>query len=110
MATKAEQARVESERALARAHRAAREAEHRRLAARRTRPKSHDSEHAGRKATYALEEHADGARASRKSTRKGANHLRADTNFNLREERGRRAPESEQRHAAARTKQVRGRK
>ena len=108
--TKAEQARMESERSSAREHAAARKAKHEALAARKKRPATRESTHAGRKATHALEAHAAGARPSRTSSRKGANHMKADAAFNIREETGVDAPEV--RHDAARAKQtrVRGRR
>ena len=56
---------------------------------------THENVHAGRKATYALEPRVASKRPSRKSTRKSANHAKADTNINLRSER-------RQRSAAAR--------
>ena len=59
--------------------------------------------HAGRKATYALEE-TDGARPSRKSTRKSANRSKPDASLNAREELLKGSPEQRYLKAAARAK------
>jgi AraC-like DNA-binding protein len=110
MATRAEIARTEEQQKRARAHAARKKAKHDALAARNKRTESHESDHAGRKATHALETHLDGARPSRKSTRKGANRLRADAAMNARDEAGESAPKSQHALAAVRTKKVRGRR
>ena len=110
MATKAEQARVEVQRSSARMHAAQRQAKHRKLAARKRRPASQESDHAGRKATHALEVRVEGVRPSRKSSRKGANRLRADAPLNVTAETG--EGTAKFRHAATQVgaKRVRGRR
>jgi hypothetical protein len=55
---------------------------------------AHDNVHAGKKAAYSLEPRSAKGRASRKSTRGGANHTRADVNLELRSERRLRAPDT----------------
>ena len=108
MATKAEQARVLAERESSEKHRAKREAKRAR-AARKPRPKSHESSHAGKKATYAFEEHTAEARPSRKSSRKGANRLKADANLNFREELTKGSTEARAVRGEAKGRRVRGR-
>lgn len=110
MATRAEIARTEEQRKRARAHAAKKKAKHDALAGRGKRPESRESEHAGRKATHDLETHLEGTRPSRKSTRKGANRLRADAAMNQREEAGEGAPKFQHALAAVRAKKVRGRR
>ena len=56
--------------------------------------KAHANAHAGKKATFALEPHAKGARPSRKSTRKGANRAKNDTNIEIRSEHAKATPTS----------------
>jgi hypothetical protein len=46
---------------------------------------AHENQHAGRKATYALETRQDRGRASRKSTRRSANRAKATATFDIRE-------------------------
>jgi hypothetical protein len=65
--------------------------------------RSHDKKHAAKKATYALEDTANG-RVSRKSTRKSANRAKSDTNFNLRENLQKGSPTARFRKASARTR------
>jgi hypothetical protein len=64
--------------------------------------------HSASKATYAFEPTAEGARASRKSTRKEANRSKADTNLNLREQLQKGSPEALSRKAIVRSLRVRG--
>lgn len=64
--------------------------------------------HAGRKATYAYETTASGKRPSRKSSRAGANRMKADANLNLRHTRAERSPETKSRKARIRSSRVRG--
>jgi hypothetical protein len=64
--------------------------------------------HAAGKATYALELPAKGKRPSRKSTRKSANHAKADANLNRIEELRRGSPESRFRRDRARRMRTRG--
>lgn len=45
----------------------------------------HENKRAGAKAAVALEDHAEGARPSRKSTRGASNHLKPDHAINIRE-------------------------
>ncbi|MFI5300647.1 MAG: hypothetical protein ACHREM_21405 [Polyangiales bacterium] len=108
MSTKAEQVKAETEQANARANASEREAKHQELSARHKRPESHESTHAADKATHAFETHAPGTRPSRKSTRKGANHLKADAAFNHREQSGESAPQFRHDEAAATNARVRG--
>jgi hypothetical protein len=68
----------------------------------------HETEHAGKKASYALEVPSKDGRASRKSTRSSANRAKADSNLNLREERRKGSPENRARKAQARAGRVRG--
>jgi hypothetical protein len=65
----------------------------------RTRAKKH----AGRKATYALEDRTSG-RPSRKSTRKSANRSKPDASLNAREALQKGSPAARYRKARARTK------
>jgi hypothetical protein len=61
-----------------------------------------NKKHAGRKATYALEESGAG-RPSRKSTRKSANHAKPDAGLNVREELRKGSPTARYRRAHAQT-------
>lgn len=70
----------------------------------RTRAKKH----AGRKATYALEQTNPQKRPSRKSTRKSANRAKADTSLNLVEGLRKGSPESRFRKEKARAGRARG--
>ena len=98
MATRAEEARYRSEREGAKKAKKTKRAK-----GRHTEPVR-----AGRKATVAKEEPSAAGRRSRKSTRAGKNRLKSDTNFNLREERAGRAPNTQARKAVARGKHPRG--
>jgi hypothetical protein len=109
MPTRAEQFRAAEEIARSRSHQGDRAAKSI-LAARRKRPASHESAHAARKATYAFEAHEEHKRPSRKSSRKGANRLKADLAFNLREEMTKGSPEARHAKAAAQARRVRGRR
>jgi hypothetical protein len=97
MSTKAEQFKVEEERAAANAHKG-------RIRPERSKPgappgeRTRSKKHAARKATYALEAPAEG-RPSRKSTRKSANRAKPDANLNLREMREKSSPEARARKA-----------
>jgi hypothetical protein len=71
---------------------------------------TNESKRAGKKAVYKLEEHEEGKRPSRKSTRKGANHLKADTNIVLRSARAARKPETKARKPAAAATRTRAKK
>jgi hypothetical protein len=61
-----------------------------------------------KKATYAIEACQDDHRPSRKSSRGGANHIKPDSAFNLREQLIKGSPESRSRRAQARALRVRG--
>ena len=65
--------------------------------------RSRAKKHAGRKATYALED-VTSAKPSRKSTRKSANRAKPDANLNARETLRKGSPESRFRKAHARAK------
>jgi len=64
---------------------------------------SREKAHAAGKATHAIE-----AGGSRESTRRSANRAKADTAFNLTEEKRKGAPQSRARKMRASTKRVRG--
>ena len=98
MATRAQQARSQWERKGARKTKKVKRAK-----GRHTEPVR-----AGRKATFARENPSAEGRPSRKSTRAGKNRLKADTNFNLREERAGRSPDTRARKAGAQKKRPRG--
>ena len=70
----------------------------------------HETKAAGRKATFAREEHSAESRASRKSSRGSANRMKADASLNIREERVKGSPESLFRKSRARKLRVRGRR
>ena len=97
MATKAEKAKAEEAKKGTKPKRA------RKLARRKStteKHKHHEPIRAGERATYAEEPaRAKGKRPSRKSTRKGANHERGDTNLTLRSERAKSAPTDKARAA-----------
>ncbi len=107
MATKAEQQRADQQR------RGPKPKAQRRAKARRTRAEKlgtvHPTEHAGSKASYALEPPSRAGKSSRKSTRGGANRAKPDTNIELREDIVKGSPESRFRKARARSVRVRGR-
>lgn len=65
--------------------------------------RSRAKKHAGRKATYALEDTGT-AKPSRKSTRKSANRAKPDANLNGREALQKGSPEARFRRANARAK------
>jgi hypothetical protein len=65
--------------------------------------RSRAKKHAGRKATYALEE-TESAKPSRKSTRKSTNRAKPDANLNAREALQKGSPEARFRKASARAK------
>ena len=102
MATKAERARSEEQRA-------------RRVPkapAVKKKPKkdqwSHESAHAGAKATHAFEETAPGKRPSRESTRGSANRAKNDTAFNLTQQLKKNAPANRARKSRRVAGKVRG--
>jgi hypothetical protein len=64
--------------------------------------------HAGRKATYAFEKVPNGATRSRKSSRAGANRMKADSNLTLREGRKDRSSKVRNSKARIRSSRVRG--
>lgn len=64
--------------------------------------RSRAKKHAEKKATYALEETADGAQPSRKSTRKSANRAKPDANLTLRASLQKGSPEARYRKSSAR--------
>jgi hypothetical protein len=66
-------------------------------------PRSRAKKHAGRKATYALED-TGSAKPSRKSTRKSANRAKPDASLNVRETLQKGSPESRFRRAKAQAK------
>ncbi len=104
MATKAEQARSEEQRA----HRVGKPKPH--LAEKKPKKAtwSHDKAHAGAKATHALELTEPGTRPSRESTRGSANHAKADAARNLTEETKKGAPTNRARKSKAQRTKVRG--
>jgi hypothetical protein len=63
---------------------------------------------AAKKATYGIEPCADEHRPSRKSTRGGANRIKPDSSFNLREQLVKGSPESRSRRSQAQALRVRG--
>ena len=69
---------------------------------------SHDSGHAGGKATHALEKTAPGERPSRESTRKSSNRAKPDAAFNLTEETKKGSPTNLARKSRAKGAKVRG--
>jgi hypothetical protein len=105
MATKAQQARSEEQRA----HHASRPEP----AVAKKKPKkrawSRAKAHAASKATYAFEPTAPGKRPSRKSTRSGANRARPDSAFNLTEQLRKGAPANRARRSGTTAGKVRGR-
>ena len=107
MTTKAQSKRALTERESSKSHNEAR-AKKRALVTRKPRLVVHENVHAGKKASYALEDHAKGTRPARKSTRKASNHVKADANLNLREQRTKSAPEARSRRAIAQASRVRG--
>jgi len=104
MATRSEQQQVERQR------RGITRRARKRAAARKSRGTSHAREHAGSKASYALERPSRKGKASRKSSRASANRAKPDTNLNLREEMVKGSPESRFRKARAKSATVRGRR
>ncbi len=106
MPTRAQVQRAVQERISSRKHDDARA---KKLAARKPpHPEKHLSIRAGKKATYVLEDQPAGQRPPRKSTRRAANRMKADTNLNLRETRLKTAPKARSRNAKARSTRVRG--
>lgn len=101
MATRSQQAHSEGQRTHHEQGKAVK-----RKAAQKVHETPHEPARAGRKATYAQEEHGT-ARPSRKSTRASANRAKPDANLNLREERAKTAPTNRFRKAHA--KRVRAR-
>jgi hypothetical protein len=69
----------------------------------------HATKRAGGKASYALERPSRTGRASRKSTRGGANRSKRDANMDLREQRTKGSPEARFRRARAKATRARGR-
>jgi hypothetical protein len=69
---------------------------------------SHDKAHAGAKATRALETVARGTRPSRESTRRSANHAKADAPMNITQEARKGSPANRARRSLAKTVKVRG--
>jgi hypothetical protein len=68
----------------------------------------HETKHARKKATYALEAPTAEGQSSRKSTRSSANRAKPDTNLNLREVRRNGSPENRFRKDKTRGSRVRG--
>jgi hypothetical protein len=64
--------------------------------------------HTAKKATYAIEPCSDEHRPSRKSTRGGANRIKPDSSFNLREQLVKGSPEARSRRSQAQALRVRG--
>jgi len=104
MATRAEQARAETQREESKKKRAKKA---RKKAA--TPPPKKRVTRTAAKATVAVEERGE-KRPSRKSTRGSANRLKSDTNLVLREERAKTSPENRYRKQRARSSRVRGSK
>ena len=104
MATKAEQARSETERT----HGKGPHKSH----VSKKKPKkaawSHEKAHAASKATHALEETAPGKRPSRESTRGSANRAKPDSAFNLTEQAKKGSPTNRARKSRASVAKVRG--
>ena len=104
MATRAEQARSDSQRT----HGVGRHKSH----VSQKRPKkaawSHDKQHAASKATHALEDTEPGRRPSRESTRGSSNRAKADSAMNVTEEKRKGSPSNRARMSRARTVKVRG--
>lgn len=100
MATKSEKQRAESERKGLDPKKAKRQAMKLTNAEKHA---AHANAHAGKKATYALDPQAAPGRPSRKSTRKGANHAKPDTNLTNREQMQKGSPTARARRAVART-------
>ncbi len=73
-----------------------------------TTAQSRRTEHARKKATYALEIAEKGQPSTRKSTRKSANRSKPDATFNILESLVKRSPESRFQKASAQSKRVRG--
>ncbi|WP_146646336.1 hypothetical protein [Labilithrix luteola] len=96
MATRSEARRAQSERTGVVKPQKARKLAQRKAAV------HHDDARVAKKASYALEVSAKGKRPSRKSTRKSANHIKADTNLVLRSGRATRTPEARARRAQVR--------
>lgn len=99
MATKSEQKKAETEIANARRKAGAKKTP-KRSSKKKTASRSKD--HAGRKATYALEEGT--ARPSRKSTRKSANRSKPDAALVAREELKKTSPSARYSRARARSR------
>jgi len=70
--------------------------------------RSRAKEHAAKKAPYALELTVNGARPSRKSTRKSANRAKPDAAFNATEELRKGSPEARFHKEEARSTRARG--
>lgn len=102
MATRAEQAHDETQRAQAKAKRT-------KKAAAKKAPRAKGRTHLSKKATVALEAPRPG-RPSRKSTRKSANRSKTDSNFNLRESMTKGSPEARARRSKVRASKARGSK
>ena len=104
MATRAEQQRSEEERKHGKGNSKPRVSE--------KKPKkatwSHDKQHAGRKATHALEDVAPGTRPSRESTRGSANRAKADAADNITEQVRKGTPTNRARKSRAGGAKVRG--
>jgi hypothetical protein len=73
-----------------------------------TTAQSRRTEHARKKATYALEIAEKGQRSTRKSTRKSANRSKPDATFNILESFVKGSPEARFRRARAQSKRVGG--
>jgi len=67
----------------------------------------HETKHAAKKASYALEAPSKDGRVSRKSTRSSANRAKPDSNLTLREQRQKGSPTARARKARARASRVR---
>jgi hypothetical protein len=103
MATRSQQFHAEEERRQG--------AKNRKRAKANAAPKARARSKKGRtetKAPYALEPEDKGARPSRKSSRKSANHAKPDASFNMVEQLSKTSPEARFRKERARNTKVRG--
>jgi hypothetical protein len=69
---------------------------------------AHENMRADGKATYVLEDHAPGARPSRKSTRKASNRIKENTSLEIRYESMANSPESRASRSSVHDLRVRG--
>jgi hypothetical protein len=104
MATRAEQFRAEAQR-----KKSPRKAKPKRASAPSSdKGTARASQHAGRKASYALESSGPDGKRSRKSTRGSANRVKADASLNIRESLVKGSPEAKFRKSRAQSVRVRG--